>query len=217
MADPDIADTFQYNDEDDASLLIPLILPQFDLEVVYPDTASEEEENGTNPRTGTEDISREPDEADNDRLDQVMLAEVERTLKDTFNEQTKVHTAHSYTPVNPFINLTVQIYYSNTEKYQSFISILLEKKRRKRLTGKIRRSRRGPKDCKFDKEQGCKLHHEELFSVSSRKPWLLKNGYMFVFLQLEHHPEFMKHLYFLWMLSLMAVLATQFMDPVNYQ
>ncbi|CAG2203633.1 unnamed protein product [Mytilus edulis] len=77
MADPDIADTFQYNDEDDAFLLIPLILPQFDLEVTYPDTASEEEENGTNPQTGTADISREPDEADDDHLDQVMLAEVE--------------------------------------------------------------------------------------------------------------------------------------------
>ncbi|CAG2190470.1 unnamed protein product [Mytilus edulis] len=89
MADPDIADTFQYNDEDNAFLLIPLILPQFNLEVTYPDTASEEEENGTNPQTGTADISREPDEADDDHLDQVMLAEVERTLKDTFNEQIK--------------------------------------------------------------------------------------------------------------------------------
>ncbi|CAG2218883.1 unnamed protein product [Mytilus edulis] len=74
MADPDIADTFQYNDEDNAFLLIPLILPQFDLEVTYPDTASEEEENGTNQQTRTADISREPDEADDDRLDQVMLA-----------------------------------------------------------------------------------------------------------------------------------------------
>ncbi|CAG2222312.1 unnamed protein product [Mytilus edulis] len=52
-------------------------------------TPSEGEENGTNPQTGTADISHEPDEADDDRLDQVMLAEVERTLKDTFNEQIK--------------------------------------------------------------------------------------------------------------------------------
>ncbi|CAC5383236.1 unnamed protein product [Mytilus coruscus] len=73
----DIADPFQYDDDDDEFLLIPLILPQFDLEVTYPDTASEEEENGTNPQTGTADISREQDEADDDRLDQVMLAEVE--------------------------------------------------------------------------------------------------------------------------------------------
>ncbi|CAC5417706.1 unnamed protein product [Mytilus coruscus] len=77
MDDPDIADPFQYDDDDDEFLLIPLILPQFDLEVTYPDTASEEEENGTNPQTGTADISREQDEADDDRLDQVMLAEVE--------------------------------------------------------------------------------------------------------------------------------------------
>ncbi|CAC5385398.1 unnamed protein product [Mytilus coruscus] len=77
MADPDIADPFQYDDDDDEFLLIPLILPQFDLEVTYPDKASEEKENGTNPQTGTVDISREQDEADDDRLDQVMLAEVE--------------------------------------------------------------------------------------------------------------------------------------------
>ncbi|CAG2219072.1 unnamed protein product [Mytilus edulis] len=42
----------KYNDKDDAFLLIPLILPQFDLEVTYPDTAPGEEENGTTPKLG---------------------------------------------------------------------------------------------------------------------------------------------------------------------
>ncbi|CAG2192281.1 unnamed protein product [Mytilus edulis] len=115
MTDQNIANTFQYNDGDDAYLLIALILPQFDIEVTYPDTASEEEENGTNPQPVTADISREPDEADDDRLDQVMLAEVEYTLKDTFNEQMKVHTVHSL-PLSTTLSIYMYKFITQTQK-----------------------------------------------------------------------------------------------------
>ena len=90
--------------------------------------------------------------------------------------------------------------------------------RERELTGKIRRSRRGPKKtANLIRNRVNKLHHEEL-SRCPVETWLLKNGYIVCILyNFEHHPEFIEDLYFCGCYFDAVLADYKFMDPVNYQ
>ncbi|VDI60107.1 Hypothetical predicted protein [Mytilus galloprovincialis] len=91
-------------------------------------------------------------------------------------------------------------------------------RRERELTGKIRRSRRGPKKtANLIRNRVDKLHHEEL-SRCPVETWLLKNGYIVCILyNFEHHPEFIEDLYFCGCYFDAVLADYKFMDPVNYQ
>ncbi|VDI37735.1 protein QN1, partial [Mytilus galloprovincialis] len=95
---------------------------------------------------------------------------------------------------------------------------LLDLYKERELTGKIRRSRRGPKKtANLIRNRVDKLHHEEL-SRCPVETWLLKNGYIVCILyNFEHHPEFIEDLYFCGCYFDAVLADYKFMDPVNYQ
>ena len=105
MADPDISDN--ECDADDL-LLMPIIIPQFDLQTVFPDLDSEDSEGEETGKdiTGT-DIESQNQDAEA-AADDVLPVQIERRLS-------KLSTliVHSLTPVPFFLSFCIHLFIPN--------------------------------------------------------------------------------------------------------
>ena len=101
MADPDISD---YECDADDLLLMPIIIPQFDLQSEFPDLDSEGEETGKDI-TGT-DIESQNQEAE--AAADVLPVQIERR----FNKQSTL-IVHSLTPVPFFLSFCIHLFIPN--------------------------------------------------------------------------------------------------------